>query len=73
MDKVTSVVIDAEAPLVFLSVQEIANLYPVGETRLYRAVRAGEIPVLRYGRKILMRKEKVEEWLLKQEQTASAP
>lgn len=48
----------------YYSVSEIADLFPVSEKRLYAAIRAGDLPVTKYGRKNLLRIPVVKAWLL---------
>lgn len=50
------------------SVQQIADMYPVSEVRLYAAVREGVLPCIKFGRKILLRRPVVEAWMLTLEQ-----
>lgn len=59
-------------PVEFLKIPDAAKRYPIGHVRLGRLIRAGEIAHLRLGRRILVRPEAVEAWLLSQERDAVA-
>jgi excisionase family DNA binding protein len=51
----------------YKTVREIANMFPVGEKRLYDAIKAGELRHIKKGRQFLLRIQSVDEWLRAQE------
>ena len=51
---------------------EVANVLGVGRNRAYTLMSSGEIPSIRIGRSIRVRREALDEWIEQQEQTARA-
>lgn len=51
----------------FVTIDEGARRYPIGRDPLRRLVATGEIPSIRLGRRILVRTERIREWLISQE------
>jgi excisionase family DNA binding protein len=51
----------------FLTIDEGARRYPIGRDRLRKLVAEGEIPSIRLGRRILVRVERIAEWMAAQE------
>lgn len=50
-----------------LTVQEIANYIGVSRDLIYKMVRTNEIPFIRIGKRLLFRKESIDQWLLSRE------
>lgn len=46
-----------------LSVEEVARLLGIGRNGAYEAIQRGEIPHLRIGRRIMIPRDRFEEWL----------
>lgn len=51
-----------QAPLA-VSVEEAARLAGIGRTSLYAAISSGELPSIRHGRRRLILRTAIEEWL----------
>lgn len=47
----------------FLTVQEVADYFGVNPATVYRKARAGELPVVKFGRKWLFPGESLDEWV----------
>lgn len=54
---------DAMAPTLTMTVDEAAALIGVSRNTLYEAIRRGEVPHLRMGRRIIIPKARFDEWL----------
>lgn len=55
----------------FLRVDQAARIYPIGRNRLRALILAGEIPFIKIAGRYLVRPERIEEWLCKQESVAA--
>ena len=51
---------------------EVANVLGVGRNRAYMLMSSGEIPSIRIGRSIRVRREALDEWIEQQEQATEA-
>lgn len=49
------------------SVDEVAKLLGIGRNSAYRAVQTGELPSLRIGRRVVVPRRALEEWLTERE------
>ncbi len=54
----------------FLKIDDAARIFPIGRNRLRQLVIAGEIPHIKLSGRYLVRPERIEEWLNKQEVAA---
>jgi excisionase family DNA binding protein len=45
------------------SIAQIQEMLPLGKTRIYQSLAAGDIPCLRLGRRFIVPKKKFDEWL----------
>lgn len=50
-----------------LTVQDVQTITQLGRTKVYELIRDGELPVLRIGRSLRIRREVLEAWLFAQE------
>jgi len=68
---------DSAAPLVpagrlALSVEEAAECLGVGRSAMYDAVKSGRVPIVRFGRRILVPVHGLQQWLIGESGTAPA-
>ncbi len=73
MAKHTPLTSQPPAPnVLLLKVPEASARYRMGQRRLRDLIADGEIPVIRMSRRILIRPEAIEAWLLRQESYVGA-
>ena len=46
-----------------LTVEDVQNVIQLGRTKVYEMIRTGELPVIRIGRSVRVRREALERWL----------
>lgn len=50
-----------------LTVRDVQDITQLGRTKVYELIRNGELPVLRIGRSLRIRRDALDKWLLTQE------
>lgn len=50
-----------------LTVRDVQDITQLGRTKVYELIRDGELPVLRIGRSLRIRRDVLDRWLLAQE------
>lgn len=46
-----------------LTVEDVQNALRLGRTKIYELIRTGQLPVVRIGRSVRIRREALERWL----------
>jgi len=54
-----------------LTVEDVCRATKLGRTTVYALVRRGELPTVRIGRTVRVRRETLQEWLAEQEEAAT--
>ncbi|MCC7018567.1 MAG: helix-turn-helix domain-containing protein [Ardenticatenales bacterium] len=57
------------ADRVLLTVKDVQELTQLGRTTVYALIRTGELPTVRFGRLIRVRREALDTWLAKMEES----
>lgn len=55
------------AEVLLLTIKDVQEVTQLGRTTIYELMRSGELPFLRIGRSVRIRREALDEWLGKQE------
>lgn len=58
---------------VLLTVQDVQDLLQLGRSTVYELIRTGELPSVRIGRSVRIRRETLESWLADIEAAKSTP
>lgn len=61
-----------DVPLL-LTIKEVQDITRLGRTKVYELMRDGELPVVRIGRAIRVRREALEQWLESLEEVGLEP
>ncbi|MCL6521394.1 MAG: helix-turn-helix domain-containing protein [Firmicutes bacterium] len=64
-------ILDEDGEPLVLTVAEVARLLRVGQTTLRQALKRGDIPHVRLGRRILIRRDALFAWMEEREQRAA--
>lgn len=54
-----------------LTVEDVQNVTQLGRTKVYEMIRTGELPVIRIGRSVRVRRETLERWLAELEEQST--
>jgi len=55
------------AEAILYTIKDVQEMTQLGRTTIYELMRTGELPYLRIGRSVRIRREALDEWLNKQE------
>ena len=56
---------------ILLTVDEVQQLTKLGRTKVYGLIRDGQLPIVRIGRSVRIRREALERWLAALEETCN--
>lgn len=54
-----------------LTIEDVQNVIQLGRTKVYELIRTGQLPVIRIGRSVRIRREVLERWLNELEEQSS--
>ena len=54
-----------------LTVEDVQNVIRLGRTKVYELIRTGQLPVIRIGRSVRIRREALERWVAELEEQSA--